>query len=366
MDKIETIELDGSAGEGGGQILRTALSLSAVSGRAFRIRNIRAGREKPGLKRQHLAAVRAVADICGARTEGAELGSMELFFAPGKPRGGSYRFDVGSAGSTVLVAQTVLPVLLRADAPAEVVVTGGTHVPFAPTGEFFSESFLPQVRAMGARVEAECKAVGFYPAGGGLVRLRTEPFRDADARPFVLEDAGPLRRARVCAVVSGIPLGIAEAEAAILEEKFPQLALERDVRKVDSPGPGNAVWVALEHERVTALMSEIGTFDLSRKTVAHRVMNAVRKYLRTGAPVGAHLSDQLAVPMVSLADGARYVKGKDTPHETTNWDVVRAFVPGLQLERTDLGGGRIAVSVRGRIASPPQSLHVSSSRRFVV
>ena len=353
MDHHNPIELDGRAGEGGGQILRTALALSALSGRAFRIRDIRAGREKPGLKRQHLAAVRAVADICAARTDGAELGSTELSFAPGKPRGGSYRFDVGSAGSAVLVAQTVLPVLLRADVPAEVVVTGGTHVQFAPTWEFFAESFLPQVRAMGARVEAECEAVGFYPAGGGIVRLRTEPFRDADARPFLLEETGPLRRARVCAVVSGIPLAIAEAEAAILEEKFPQLALERDVRKVDSPGPGNAVWVALEHERVTALASEIGAYDLSRKTVAHRVMNAVRKYVKTGAPVGAHLSDQLAVPIVAFAAEARYVKGKDTPHETTNWDVVRAFVPGLQLARTDLGNGRTAVSVRANLAPPP-------------
>lgn len=353
MDNIKAIELDGSAGEGGGQILRTALALSAVSGRAFRIRHIRAGREKPGLKRQHLAAVRAVAEICGARMEGAELGSMELAFVPGKPRGGRYRFDIGSAGSAVLVAQTVLPVLLRADAPAEVTVTGGTHVPYAPTWEFFAESFLPQVRSMGARVEAECGSYGFYPAGGGCIRLRTEPFRDADAHPFVLEDAGPLRRGRVCAVVSGLPRTIAKAETDILQEKFPRLALERDVRTVESPGPGNAAWIALEHDRVTALASEIGVFNLSRKTVAHRVMNAVRKYLKTGAPVGAHLSDQLAVPIVAFAGEARYVKGKDTSHETTNWNTVRAFVPSLRLERTDLGNGRIAISVRGRLDPSP-------------
>ncbi|MBR1836236.1 MAG: RNA 3'-phosphate cyclase, partial [Kiritimatiellae bacterium] len=285
--------LDGSAGEGGGQILRTSLSLSALTGRAFRLEKIRAGREKPGLKRQHLAAVRAVAQICGARTEGAELGSMALAFVPGAIRGWTFRFDVGSAGSATLVAQTVLPVLLRAPEPSEVVVTGGTHVPFAPTWDFFAESYLPQLRAMGARVEAECAAFGFYPAGGGEIRLHVAPFRDADARPFALEEAGALRAARVTAVTSGIPAAIAESEADILQEKFPELSLARDVREVESPGPGNAVWVSLEYGRVTAVFSSIGEYDLSRKTVAHRAMNAVRKYLKTGAPVGPHLADQL-------------------------------------------------------------------------
>ena len=326
------VRLDGSFGEGGGQILRTSLSLSALTGRPLRLEKIRAGREKPGLKRQHLAAAKAVAEICGAKTEGAELGSTTLSFAPGAIRGGSFRFDVGSAGSAILVAQTVLPVLLRAPEPSEVEITGGTHVPWAPTWDFFAESYLPQLRAMGARVEAECPMRGFYPAGGGEIRLRVEPFRDADAHPFALEERGALRRARVTAVVSGIPLDIAESEADILQEKFPELSLERDVREVDSPGPGNAVWMTLEYERVTAVFSEVGSFDLSRKVVAHRVMNAVRKYLKTGAPVGPHLADQLVVPIVALGGEGVFVKGKDTLHETTNWEVVRAFLPDTRTE----------------------------------
>ena len=155
------IRLDGSFGEGGGQILRTSLALSALTGRPLRLEKIRAGREKPGLKRQHLTAVKAAAAVCGARVEGAELGSMALAFDPGAIRGGSFRFDVGSAGSAILVAQTVLPVLLRAPEASEVEITGGTHVSFAPNWEFFAESYLPQLREMGARVEAEREAIGF-------------------------------------------------------------------------------------------------------------------------------------------------------------------------------------------------------------
>ena len=337
MKDTETsiVSLDGSFGEGGGQILRTSLALSAWTGKPFHVEKIRAGREKPGLKRQHLTAVKAVAEICGARVEGAELSSMDLTFEPGAIRGGSYRFDVGSAGSTILVAQTVLPVLLRAEEPSEVVITGGTHVSYAPIWEFFAESYLPQLRVMGARVEAECEQTGFYPAGGGRIRLRIEPFRDADARPFSLMDCGGLRRARVSAVVSGIPLDIAESEATILQEKLPDFDLERDVREVDSPGPGNAVWLTLEYERVTAVFSEIGVYDLSRKIVAHRVMNAVRKYLKIGAPVCPHLADQLAVPLVVLLGGGDFAKGKDTPHETTNWDVIRAFCPDVAITRKE-------------------------------
>lgn len=342
---MKWVELDGSRGEGGGQILRTALAMSAVTGKALRVENIRAGRAKPGLKRQHLAAVRAVAEVCGAKTEGAELGSGSLSFVPGAPRGGARRFDVGSAGSAILVAQAVLPALLAADGASDVTITGGTHVPYAPTWEFFAESFLPQVRAMGARVEAELEAVGFAPAGGGRIRLRTEPFRAGDWRGFALGEAGELRRAGASAVVSGIPRDIAEAEVRILAEKFPELPLEIDVREVESPGPGNAAWVTLEHGRVTALFCEIGAFDLPRKVVAHRVMNAVRKYLKAGAPVEAHLADQLVAPMAALGGEGWFAKGKDTRHEVTNWDVVRAFGAEVDVAREE--GERAVVRVRG-------------------
>ena len=179
MDKTMTI--DGSQGEGGGQVLRTSLSLSAITGKGVRLVKIRAGREKPGLKRQHLTCVRAVAAICGAEVSDVEVGANELDFRPGPIRGGEYRFDVGTAGSVTLVAQTVIPVLLKADAPSSVTITGGTHVPFAPVWEFFAETYLPELRRMGARVEAEIESCGFYPAAGGVVKLRVWPFDAKDA-----------------------------------------------------------------------------------------------------------------------------------------------------------------------------------------
>ena len=155
----DPITIDGSQGEGGGQILRTSLALSAAYDKPFEMVNIRAKRDKPGLKRQHLTCVRAVAQICGAQVEGDEVGSMRLSFKPGKIKGGTYQFDIGTAGSVMLVAQTVIPVLLRAEEPSTVTITGGTHVPFAPIWEFFSETYLPELRRMGARVAANWKAV---------------------------------------------------------------------------------------------------------------------------------------------------------------------------------------------------------------
>ena len=343
MDKW--IELDGRQGTGGGQVLRTALAMSAVTGRPFRMWSIRSGREKPGLRWRHWVTVRAVADICRAKTWGVEPGSTMLTFEPGKPRGVQRLYSVGSEGSAVLAAQAMLPALLAAGESSDVSIYGGTHVPGAPTWEFFAESFLPQLRAMGARVLAECERVGFAPAGGGRIRLRTEPFRAGDWRGFALGEAGAVRRAKASAVVSGIPLDIAESEADILVKMFPNLPMERDVREVDAPGPGNAAWVTLEQERVTSVFSEIGALDLSRKVVANRVVHAVRKYLRAGVPVGPHLADQLVVPMAAFGGEGWFAKGKDTPHETTNWEVVRAFGAKVEVERpTD---GTAVVRVKG-------------------
>ena len=168
MNDIVTI--DGSQGEGGGQVLRTTLSLSAITGTEIELKKIRAGRAKPGLKRQHLTCVKAVAEICGAKVSEVGVGSMELEFRPGPIKGGDYRFDVGTAGSVTLVAQTVIPVLLKADEPSTVTITGGTHVPFAPIWEFFAETYLPELRRMGAKIEAELAQPGFYPAAGGVVK----------------------------------------------------------------------------------------------------------------------------------------------------------------------------------------------------
>ena len=334
----ELIMIDGSRGEGGGQILRTSLTLSAVTGRPVRIEKIRAGREKPGLKRQHLTCVRAVAEICGAKVSDVEVGSGELEFVPGAIKGGVYRFDVGTAGSVTLVAQTVLPVLLKADTPSTVTITGGTHVPFAPIWEFFAETYLPELRRMGAHVEAELDTCGFYPAAGGVVKFRIWPFDEAKAaKSYSLTDLGAYRGGKVVGVVSAIPDSIAEAEVGIVGAQLRELGLAQETRRVESFGPGNYCYAKLDYERASVVFSSVGTYAKSRKAVAHEVVHAVRDFVKSGKACEKHLADQLLVPLEICVGGGwdpaedihydnwQLDVQKETLHYTTNRDVISMF-----------------------------------------
>ncbi len=320
MNKV--IVIDGSRGEGGGQVLRTSLTLSAATGQPVRIEKIRAGREKPGLKRQHLTCVRAVAEICGAKVSDVEVGASELEFTPGMIKGGDYRFDIGTAGSVTLVAQTILPILLKADTPSTVTITGGTHVPFAPIWEFFAETYLPELRRMGARVEAELDACGFYPAAGGAVRLRVWPLAvDAVPHEYKLTNLGTFRKGKVVGVVSALHDSIAESEVEIVGNKLSELGLEHEVRRVKSFGPGNYCYAQLDYERGSVVFSSIGTYSKSRKSVANEIVTAVREFVKSGKACEKHLADQLLVPMEMFTGGELDVQ-KETKHYTTNRDVI--------------------------------------------
>jgi len=333
------VKIDGSMGEGGGQVLRTALSLSAITGTEIELTKIRAGRAKPGLKRQHLTCVKAVAEICGAKVSEVEVGSMELEFRPGPIKGGDYRFDVGTAGSVTLVAQTVIPVLLKADAPSTVTITGGTHVPFAPIWEFFAETYLPELRRMGAQVEAELMQPGFYPAAGGVVKLRVWPFDEPKKIDFFdLRELGEYRGGKIVGVVSALPVAIAEAEVGIVGKQLAELGLKREVRAVEAFGPGNYCYAQLDYERCSIVFSSVGTFDKSRKTVANEVVAAVRDFLKAGKACEKHLADQLLLPLnvfvggrTDYTPGLTYLSNwsidiqKETMHYLTNRDVIGAF-----------------------------------------
>ena len=332
----EEVEIDGSQGEGGGQILRTSLTLSAITGQPVRIEKIRAGREKPGLKRQHLTCVKAVAEICGAKVSAVEVGSGELEFVPGAIKGGDYRFDVGTAGSVTLVAQTVLPVLLKADAPSTVTITGGTHVPFAPIWEFFAETYLSELRRIGARVEAEIDQYGFYPAAGGVARLRVWPLDgEKTAKDYSLTDLGAYRGGKVVGVVSAIPDSIAEAEVGIVANRLADLGLRCETRRVESFGPGNYCYAQLDNERASVVFSSVGTYEKSRKAVAHEVVHGVSEFVKSGKACEKHLADQLLVPLNVLLGNEwnsdwecqRWAIGvqKETLHYTTNRDVIEKF-----------------------------------------
>ena len=339
------ITIDGSQGEGGGQVLRTSLSLSAITGTEIELKKIRAGREKPGLKRQHLTCVKAVAEICGAKVSEVDVGSKELVFKPGPIKGGDYRFDVGTAGSVTLVAQTVIPVLLKADVPSSVTITGVTHVPFAPIWEFFAETYLPELRRMGAKVEAELVQPGFYPAAGGVVKLRIWPF-DAASRIdfFDWRKLGEYRGGKVVGTVSALPVAIAEAEVGIVGKQLKELELKSEVRTVEAFGPGNYCYVQLDYERCSVVFSSVGTYGKSRKAVGNEVAKSVRDFLKAGKACEKHLADQLLVPLNVFVGGSEKVEQvgaywedlvwhpnwnleiqKETLHYTTNQSVISEF-----------------------------------------
>ncbi|NLZ63772.1 MAG: RNA 3'-terminal phosphate cyclase [Lentisphaerae bacterium] len=318
------ITIDGSFGEGGGQILRTSLSLAAVTGKPVQLENIRANREKPGLMRQHLACAKSVAEICRGELEGAELNSRALTLKPGRIHGGDYRFVIGSAGNTLLLAQAVLPVLLFADRPSRVVLEGGTYTTQAPVFDFFERVYLPCLRKMGLEVEATMERAGFYPAGGGRVILSVKPARAW--RQLSLVERGELQEARVTALGSGLDQSILTDELKIfqagLADAFPWQALARNV---ESDGSGNVLFAELAYKNLTELFSVCGRYGLSRKSVAKSAISYVKQYIGRGWVVGQFLADQLMLPL-ALGAGGNYLTGHPTPHAETNRQVIRRFL----------------------------------------
>src|SRR5206468_4134690 len=264
------ITIDGSFGEGGGQILRTALSLSLATGTPFRIENIRAGRKKAGLLRQHLTAVLAAAEIGAAEIEGATLGSTMLTFIPKSVRAGEYRFSVGTAGSGTLVFQTILPALLRASVPTRVVIEGGTHNTAAPPFDFLDRTFLPLIRRMGAMVSLKLERYGFYPAGGGRIAAEIDPCRALQR--VELGVRGPILSKRATAIVANLSGRIAVRE---LEKVSSMIILTAEgvvTSTRDSPGPGNIVLIEVESEQVTEVFSAFGRLGVSSEKVAEEVV----------------------------------------------------------------------------------------------
>lgn len=318
------LTIDGSRGEGGGQILRTSLGLSLVTGRAFRIVRIRAGRAKPGLRHQHRTAVQAAARVGNAEVEGAEVGSMELTFVPGAVAAGEYEFSVGTAGSAALVLQAVLPALLTASRPSRLTLEGGTHNPFAPPFDFLAKTFLPIVNRMGPRVTAKLERPGFYPAGGGEMHLTIEPC--AGLGRIELTRRGEVRRQQARAVVANLPRHIAERELSVIQRELGWDASCLHVEQIsEAHGPGNVVIIEIESEEITEVFTAFGQRGVRAETVAQRAVREVRRYLAANVPVGEHLADQLLVPM-ALAGGGVFETLEPSQHARTNIEVLREFL----------------------------------------
>lgn len=321
------IEIDGSHGEGGGQLVRTAVALAALTGKALRLRNVRASRARPGLAAQHLAAVRAVAALCDARCEGLELRSSAFAFEPrAHPAGGELRVEVGTAGSVTLVLQALMPVFLAARAPSRVVVTGGTDVRQAPSWDYFCEVLLRLLARMGLRVHASLLRRGYYPRGGGAVTLEVAP-----GVPAPLELRGRAQAWRVAgeAHVANLPVSVAErmreaARAALgREAAIGARALGRD----EALGAGGAITVWAESEAGLAGASRIAERGVRAEALGEAVGAELAADLSSGAALDLHAADQVLVYLALARGASSFTVRSVSSHAVTAMWLMPQFLP---------------------------------------
>jgi RNA 3'-terminal phosphate cyclase (ATP) len=335
------ITIDGANGEGGGQVLRTALALALATRTAFRIENIRARRERPGLMRQHLTAVHAAAAVGRARVEGDALGSRSLTFEPQAVEAGDYAWSVGTAGSATLVLQTVLLPLLLASGPTTLTIEGGTHNPWAPPFDFLERVFLRIVNRMGPRVAVKLERPGFYPAGGGRFTVTIEP-APALGRLEICE-RGEITSRRACAVVANLPRHIAERELATVVKALNWSPDAGAIEVVTAAGPGNIVFIEIDSEHVVEICTGFGESGTTAEAVAGQAARAARRYLASGVPVGDHLADQL-LPVMALGEGGSFRTLALTQHARTNAEVIKRFLD-VSIDVTEEARDNVRVNV---------------------
>jgi RNA 3'-terminal phosphate cyclase (ATP) len=335
----DVIELDGAIG--GGQVLRSALSLSMVTGRAFRIGQIRARRSRPGLLRQHLTAVMAAAEVCGARICGAHLDSQALSFEPGVIRAGDFKFAIGTAGSCTLVLQTLLPALMRAPQASRVTISGGTHNPLAPPTDFLSRSWLPLLRRMGGDVELDLLLHGFVPAGGGEIAVRVQP---SSLMRLDLCERGEAISRQALALTAGLAPTVAQRELNHVAKRlnWPSDALQH-VTIDPARGPGNVLLLEYAFEHVTEVFSAFGRVSLRAEKVADAAINQAADWLRSDAAVAEHLADQLLLPM-ALAGGGSFTTPRMTDHLRSNIEVIQLFLP-VRIDCQEEGSDRLRLEI---------------------
>ncbi len=323
----ETIEIDGSFGEGGGQILRTSLALSLLTGKAFHLRNVRAGRSKPGLQPQHLKSVEAAAAIGQARTRGASRGSTDLSFEPGEVRSGTYRFDIGTAGATGLVLHTIyLPLALHGREPSEVTLIGGTHVITSPSYHFNERTWRNYLAAMGLHISLRMDRPGFYPRGGGELRAFIQPC--PALRGLTLAQRGEVS-VRGISAVAGLDRGIARRQARRARYRLEQDGLKVGIdEEVWEGGPGTAIVLELDTRPAPTVFAGIGARGKPAEAVADDAVDEVRRYLNASdrALVDLHSGDQLVLPLALAQGPSEYAVAEVTLHLTTNVAVIGLFL----------------------------------------
>ncbi|MDB5312604.1 MAG: 3-terminal phosphate cyclase [Gemmataceae bacterium] len=322
------IELDGSAGEGGGQILRSALALSVLTGRPFKLVNVRANRSKPGLQPQHLMCVKAAGAICGASYKGAAVGSSVLYFEPGGVKSGEYQFSIGTAGATSLVLHTVyLPLALRGGGPSTVTITGGTHNTHAPCYHFNETTWAAYLRRIGIAIDQEMIRPGFYPRGGGEVRAVIHPCSRVNG--LTLMECPELSTAGGFSAVASLPESVARRQAKRLASRLKRERVESHIPLEEwegSLGPGSVAGVIFRQAPVPTLFFGLGERGKPAETVADEAADEAIRYRDMKAPVDPHSADQLLLPLVFSPDASEYRTSDVTRHTTTNIDTIRKFV----------------------------------------
>jgi RNA 3'-terminal phosphate cyclase (ATP) len=348
-DIADTLSIDGAHGEGGGQVLRTALALSAITLRPFRIVNIRAKRRNPGLLPQHLSAVRAAAAITVATVTGDQLGSRELTFAPSRrPQPGSYIFDVaeiaghGSAGSAILILQTILVPLALAQGSSTIVVRGGTHLEWAPTYDDFAHGYLPALRRISLNAETALVQWGWYPAGGGEVRCSLAGLAECEWLPQPIEavQRGPLTRITGRAVAANLPSRISQRMCDQARTTLSDLGVPMQIEtlRVRAVCPGAGIFLLAEYEEsLAASFSAHGRRGKPSEAVAEEAVAALRAHHVSGAAIELHLADQLLAPLAIAAGPSEFTVARPTAHLVTNaWTIEQFGIAKVTIEQNVL------------------------------
>lgn len=317
------IILDGSEGEGGGQVVRNSCALSLVTGQPFRITNARGKREKPGLMRQHVTAIEAACAIGNATCEGVAVGAADFSFTPGTVVPGEYHFAVGTAGSTGLVFQTLLMPLLLAGGPSRLVLEGGTHNMLAPPFEFMAKAFVPVLRRMGAQIEMRLVRHGFYPRGGGRIEVDIAP---GNLTPIDCIERGALRSVSATALFAALAFNIADREIGVARKLLPGWPEDAfAVRQLpDEQGPGNVLLLEAAFEHATEIVTGFGRIGVSAESLAKTAAHRMAGFLASEAFAGPYLADQLLLPF-ALAGGGSFTTVKPSQHALTARDIIARF-----------------------------------------
>lgn len=319
------VEIDGSYGEGGGQILRTSLSLSCLYRRPFRIFNIRKGRKRPGLMPQHLTCIRASQMLSDADVKGDYIGSTELFFYPKTTKGGSLFFDVGTAGSTSLILQTLIPSLIFLEKESEIVLAGGTHVPFSPSFHYIDGVFAYFLKEIGIEIRLNIESYGFYPRGGGRVRARIFPAKSI--KPLMLIERGSIKGLKGCSCVGNLPLSIAERQRSAFLDEMKGLDFPVDIEIIDvpTPGQGTFIYAQSESENSVAGFTSLGQRGKSAEDVGRDAASEFLRYYDTKAAVDRYLSDQICIYLSLCKESSAFSTSEITGHLITNLWVIGLF-----------------------------------------